>query len=694
MNELNSKTSNNNLKQIGTGFLLAAFCLQMFSFTATAQLVNDKNAAKQNDEMISEATIDERFVVHNAPYKIAPDLEEKTDEVFHNLRGDETQRVIIQLKSEASLNLITSDTISDADQKETFAGEAVKNKEKTETLINDLAQVGGKVKKSLNNLGLVSAELPLSKVRELVKSDTVAYVSPDRGVQSFGFVEQVIGANQGDGRSELPGFESLNGSGVGIAVLDSGIDTAHNSIKAAGARPSVVFSKTYTSVPAGKDYYGHGTHVASLLAGDQVFKNDAYTGIAYESKIINLAVLDKYGKGSTSNVIAAIDWVIANKTTHNIRVINMSLGTPPKDSYTTDPLCVAARRAYNAGIVVVASAGNFGKDLYGKKIYGGINSPGIEPSVITVGATNTYGTDTRYDDTVATFSSNGPTRGYKTVNGVKKYDNLIKPDIVAPGNKLIAAVSPSSALQSTSIIKLMPSLNAGGTGNDQMMYMSGTSMATPLVSGAVAMILEARPDLTPALVKALLMYSAQPIRNTSTLEQGAGIVNVEGAIEIVGKLKPNVTTFAHGTPMLTAPLDGHDDIAGSGLVYWGKGMVTNYGLLYGDALMANWQGMYSNGVLVSDGTKMSGTTLIRSATVLSNVNLYQGAIKINSNGVLISDGTLFMSSNTMSNGSTLGQGVLVSDGVLISDGVLVSDGLAMSAAALAGDDTSCMQPAP
>ena len=161
-------------------------------------------------------------------------------------------------------------------------------------------------------------------------------------------------------------------------------------------------------------------------------------------KLISLGVLDSNGKGSTSNVIAAIDWVIANKSTYNIRVINMSLGTPPKDSYKTDPLCLAARRAYNAGIVVVASAGNFGKDIYGNKLYGGINSPGIEPSVITVGAVNTYGTDNRYDDTVATFSSRGPTRGYTTVNGVRKYDNLIKPDIVAPGNRLIAACSPSS----------------------------------------------------------------------------------------------------------------------------------------------------------------------------------------------------------------------------------------------------------
>ena len=143
--------------------------------------------------------------------------------------------------------------------------------------------------------------------------------------------------------------------------------------------------------------------------------------------MISLAVLDGTGVGVSSNVIAAIDWCITNKATYNIRVINMSLGAPAKDSYKTDPLCLAARRAHNAGIVVVAAAGNRGKSLLGQKAYGGIDSPGIEPSVITVGATNSFGTDARSDDTIATYSSRGPTRGYSTdASGVKHYDNLIK----------------------------------------------------------------------------------------------------------------------------------------------------------------------------------------------------------------------------------------------------------------------------
>ena len=120
----------------------------------------------------------------------------------------------------------------------------------------------------------------------------------------------------------------------------------------------------------------------------------------------------------------------------------MSLGAPAIDSYKNDPMCRAARALVDAGIVVVAAAGNNGKDANGKKVYGQIHSPGNEPSVITVGAANTFGTDSHADDVVASYSSRGPTRSsYTDENGVKHYDNLIKPDLVAPGNKLIFAES-------------------------------------------------------------------------------------------------------------------------------------------------------------------------------------------------------------------------------------------------------------
>src|SRR6185295_15809050 len=127
--------------------------------------------------------------------------------------------------------------------------------------------------------------------------------------------------------------------------------------------------------------------------------------------LINLRVLNHVGTGSVSGLLSALEWIMNHRTTYNIRVVNMSLGMLAIDSYKNDPVCLAVRRLADAGIVVVAAAGNNGKNSAGQKMYGNINSPGIEPSAITVGASNTMGTNGRADDVMATYSSRGPTRG-------------------------------------------------------------------------------------------------------------------------------------------------------------------------------------------------------------------------------------------------------------------------------------------
>ena len=390
--------------------------------------------------------------------------------------------------------------------------------------------------------------------------------------------------------------------------------------------------------------------------GNPGYRWDFYGGIAYEAKIISLGVLDASGQGQSSNVVGALDWCVANKAAFNIRVINMSLGTPAKDSYKNDPLCLAARRAYSAGIVVVASAGNRGKNTLGQKLYGGIDSPGIEPSVITVGAANTFGTNTRSDDNIATYSSRGPTRGYATdLSGTKYYDNLVKPDIVAPGNKLIGATSPSSIGKQTSLITLNPSLKVGiaWLPTDQMMYMSGTSMATPIVAGVAAMMLEANSSLTPGLVKAILMYTAQPIKGFNTLEQGAGEVNAEGAVRVAGWVKTNASSLSQGSSML----NNWNEVDQANYIYslgervdWGRGIIANYSVLYGSDLMTKWQGLYGQDALWSDAT------IVTDGVISRNVNLV-------SEGVSSTEGPLTIT------------GVLISDGTIITDGVLLSDGV-------------------
>src|SRR5262249_15162283 len=154
-----------------------------------------------------------------------------------------------------------------------------------------------------------------------------------------------------------------------------------------------------------------------------------YEGIASGAKLINVRVLDDNGIGSSADLINGLNWIYANRSANNIRVVNLSLGAPAIESWRTDPLCQAVRKLTAAGIVVVAAAGNNGKTADGQKIYGAIHAPGNDPSVITVGASNTFGTDARNDDGVTTYSSRGPTRSYWTdTNGVKHFDNLIKPD--------------------------------------------------------------------------------------------------------------------------------------------------------------------------------------------------------------------------------------------------------------------------
>src|SRR5690606_5990414 len=161
--------------------------------------------------------------------------------------------------------------------------------------------------------------------------------------------------------------------------------------------------------------------------------------------------------------------------------------------------------------------------------YGRIHSPGNSPYVITVGATNSHQTAARSDDSIATYSSRGPTRSsYTDENGQQVYDNLIKPDIVAPGNKIVSYNAPNNLIG-----QMHPELNTA----DAMLTMSGTSMSTPEVSGAAALLLEVNPNLTPAMIKTIIQYSAQPLAGADMFEQGAGQLNIEGAVRIANSLK-------------------------------------------------------------------------------------------------------------------------------------------------------------
>ena len=265
------------------------------------------------------------------------------------------------------------------------------------------------------------------------------------------------------------------------------------------------------------DLYGHGTHVAGIVAGngaDSICTTCTRTmkGIAPNANLINLRVLDENGNGTDSDVIAAIDQAIALASTYNIRVINLSVGGPVLESSAQDPLCQAVEAAWQAGIVVDVAAGNDGRDnSVGNNGYGTITSPGNDPFVITVGAMKDEGTPNRTDDLIASYSSKGPT-------GI---DNYVKPDIVAPGNLTVSLLANiNDTLPTTEPTALIPNTyyNSAGDGSPSTVYytLSGTSMATPVVSGAVALLLQQDPSLTPDQVKARLMRTAYKTFPTSS----------------------------------------------------------------------------------------------------------------------------------------------------------------------------------
>ena len=296
-------------------------------------------------------------------------------------------------------------------------------------------------------------------------------------------IDAVVSAEQSSsedstlrGTLGLP-VQSPTGNRVGVAVIDSGLEAGPEF----GDRIAGFYDFTQDGRAASpSDDYGHGTHVAGLIAGSgDLSSGKRYRGVAPKARIVALKVLDQNGAGNTSDVISAIEFVTANKDRLGVDVINLSLGHPIYEPAATDPLVQAVEAAVRAGIVVVAAGGNYGvSSLTGLPGYAGILSPGNAPSAITVGSVKTVETNTRTDDRVAAYSSRGPTW----------YDGIAKPDLVAPGHGLVAAAAKSSTLYTDN-----PALRVG----DSYLRLSGTSMAAGVVSGTVALMIEANRSAFP-----------------------------------------------------------------------------------------------------------------------------------------------------------------------------------------------------
>ena len=318
----------------------------------------------------------------------------------------------------------------------------------------------------------------------------------------------------------------LTGAGVGVAVIGSGVTSWHDDLSASASGFEVGNQRVAHFVDLVNDQsnpyddYGHGTDVSGIIAGNGYHSAGARSGVAPGAHIVSVKVLDNQGVGYVSDVIAALDYIVSIKDSFNIRVINVLVGAGIYESYWTDPLTLAARRAVDAGIVVVAAAGNLGKNDEGESQYGGISAPGNAPWVITVGASNHRRTASRDDDVMASWSSRGPTY----------IDFGAKPDLIAPGTGTVSLSDPASALYTMAADHLLP----GTIETPYLPYLtlSGTSMAAPVVSGTVALMMEADPTLTPNLVKAILQYTSRTLPEVDYLTQGAGLLDTAGAVEL------------------------------------------------------------------------------------------------------------------------------------------------------------------
>jgi serine protease AprX len=371
--------------------------------------------------------------------------------------------------------------------------------------VSRVQALGAHVNRQLNLVRGVALTVPVAALADLAADPKVISVSLDHPLRAADDIT--------DEATGVTSAWNLNykGSGIGVAVIDSGINDNHPDLwNSAQTASRVVYRQDFTGTAnwnhsGGKyDLYGHGTHVAGIIGGNGYLSGGNYGGVAPNVNLVDLRVLDLNGAGTDSMVIAAIQQAITLKTKYNIKVINLSLGRGIFVSYTQDPLCQAVESAWKAGIVVVVAAGNYGRlSVNGSNGYGTITAPGNDPYAITVGATNSNGSSSQSSETLTSYSSKGPTT----------YDHVVKPDLVAPGNGIVSLSAPGATLEATYASALV----YGNDWNNDYFTLSGTSMATPVVSGAVALLLQQHSTLTPDQVKARLMKTAYKSFPTSTV---------------------------------------------------------------------------------------------------------------------------------------------------------------------------------
>jgi serine protease AprX len=417
--------------------------------------------------------------------------------------------------------------------------------------------MGGSVDLELPLIGGFAATIPAASVPALLSHEAVVEVTPNGRVQAQSdSYEAASDSGSMLNVTKMTGAQDYwaagyTGAGVDVAVIDTGVSLVDGlDADKVLYGPDISF-ESQSDTLKNLDGYGHGTHMAGIIAGrgdgavpgSYVGDDTNFLGMAPDARIVSVKVGDSHGFVDVSQVIAAIGWVVQHRYDNgmNVRVLNISFGTNSTQDYVFDPLAFAAEIAWRRGLVVVVAAGNAGFAADGS-----LTNPAVDPYVLAVGATDPMGTNDLSDDTVASFSSSGKDRN---------------PDLVAPGAHIVSLRDPGSYIDN----------NSGSTGavTDTLFRGSGTSQAAAVVSGAAALLIQQRPEITPDQVKGLLQDTSVRLANTGTNQQGSGELNLANAL---------------GAPVPDR-MQNFSLSRGTGSLNWARGSVrvSRYGVnLYGE----------------------------------------------------------------------------------------------------------------
>jgi serine protease AprX len=336
---------------------------------------------------------------------------------------------------------------------------------------------------TLDTIDLVTARVSQEAIGTLRADARVAFVGADTGVRAlddgWNYQSPSSSTSVAFDAIDVPRWSSVKGDGVTVAIMDTGIGRHPDLDGSVRARVDFVGDGATQLDPA-----GHGTFVAGLIAAH----GDDFRGVAPEANLVSLRVLDANGRGTMHSVLGAFDWLLRNRATYRIRVLNLSLGAPQALPYHRELLSGVVESAWFAGVVVVAAAGNAGPQP------GTIASPGADPFIVTVGSFGDQGTTWLSDDRESAFSGRGPT-----------LDGFVKPDILAPGEKVLSLRVFGCSMD-----------NDSDWGWSSYARLTGTSASTALVSGEAALVVDAHPDYTPTQVKGAIVASGRKVSGSST----------------------------------------------------------------------------------------------------------------------------------------------------------------------------------